>query len=214
VPFSVERADAPNPEVEPETEPAGQPDSQPEVEPVPARQRASALGAVAGAALAVCGVVLGISALLLAQPPPPQPTEPAGITSEEQDAGTAGTPAPSAAAASTPAPSPAATPAPTPAPSPAATPAPAVAPITVLNNSRIPLLAARAADRFSAAGWPVAATGNYRGRLSATTVFYGPGQEASARALAARFPGVERVQPRTATLPGSGLTVVLTRDFR
>jgi hypothetical protein len=84
----------------------------------------------------------------------------------------------------------------------------------VLNNSRIDGLAARAAARFSAAGWPVAATGNYRGRLTATTLFYGPGQEPAARAFAARFPGVARVQPRTAGLPGSGLTVVLTRDFR
>ena len=96
---------------------------------------------------------------------------------------------------------------------PAPVPPPALPPVTVLNNSRIDLLAARAAARFEAAGWPVAATGNYRGRLSETTVFYGPGQEAAAREFAARFPGVARLQPRTATLPGSGLTVVLTRDF-
>jgi hypothetical protein len=84
----------------------------------------------------------------------------------------------------------------------------------VLNNSRIDGLAARAAARFEAAGWPVAGTGNYRGRLSVTTVYHPPGQEAAAREFAARFPGVARVLPRTETLPGRGLTVVLTRDFR
>jgi hypothetical protein len=47
-----------------------------------------------------------------------------------------------------------------------------------------------------------------------TTVYHPPGQEAAAREFAARFPGVVRVLPRTETLPGSGLTVVLTRDFR
>jgi len=174
---------------------------------------------VAGAALAVGGVVLGISALLWTQPAPRQPAEPAGISAGDQDAGSGAvraTPGASTRPSAPPAPSPSPPPAPSPTPSrTAAPPTPAaLAPVTVLNNSRIDRLAARAAARFSAAGWPVVGTGNYRGRLSATTVFYGPGQEASARAFAARFPGVARVQPRTRTLPGSGLTVVLTRDFR
>ena len=181
-----------------------------EAEPVALLPRVSALGAVAGAALAVCGVALGISALLWAQPAPPAPREPAGLSAGVQDAGTEGTGA-------TTSPAPAATPAPPAAPAPAPAvqaPAPVLEPVTVLNNSRIDGLAADAAADFEAAGWPVAATGNYRGRLTETTVFHAPGQEAAARDFAARFPGVTRVLPRTPTLPGSGLTVVLTRDFR
>lgn len=178
--------------------------------------RRAPLTSVAGAALAVCLVVLGISALLWAQPGPPPPSEPVGIAEQEQGAGTAGQAAGSSALGpSTPAAParPAATP---PASASASAPTAAAAalpPVTVLNNSRIDGLAARAAARFQAAGWPVAETGNYRGRLSLTTVFHEPGQEAAARQLAARFPGVVRVLPRPARLPGSGLTVVLTRDF-
>ena len=63
------------------------------------------------------------------------------------------------------------------------------------------------------AGWPVARTGNYRGRIRSTTVYYPAGLEASAREFASRFPSVQRVLPRPENLPGEGLTVVLTRDF-
>jgi hypothetical protein len=86
-------------------------------------------------------------------------------------------------------------------------------PVTVLNNSRKTGLAARAADRFEDGGWPVRETGNYNGKISETTVYYAPGQEAAAQSFARTFRGVVRVLPRFATLPGQGLTVVLTRDF-
>lgn len=128
-------------------------------------------------------------------------------------------PAASPAAIRPPSAAPAASASPTPsAPSPSrrrtrATPAPARAPLTVLNNSTVPGLASRAAARFRADGWPVTGIGNVTGQTPYTTVFYGPGQEAAARGLAREFPGVRSVQPRTAGLPGSGLTVVLTRGF-
>ena len=83
--------------------------------------------------------------------------------------------------------------------------------VTVLNNSRFTGLAWRAAARYRAAGWPVAATGNFRGRLRATTVYFEAGQQPSAVRFAQQF-GVARVLPRFAGLPGYGLTVVLTRD--
>jgi hypothetical protein len=86
-------------------------------------------------------------------------------------------------------------------------------PVTVLNNSRQDGLADRAAARFRAGGWPVAATGNFRGRIPSTTVYHEPGQQAAARAFARRFAGVVRVRPRFATLPARGLVVVVTRDF-
>jgi hypothetical protein len=90
----------------------------------------------------------------------------------------------------------------------------APAPLLVLNNSRIPGLAESAARHFEAGGWPVRETGNLRGRIRATTVYYPPGEQQAAQELASRFPGIVRVLPRLSNLPGSGLTVVVTRDFR
>jgi hypothetical protein len=90
-------------------------------------------------------------------------------------------------------------------------PAPSHPPLTVLNNSRITGLAHRAAARFAEGGWQIALIGNFTGRLWETTVFYAAGQQAAAEQLARQFPGLTRVQPRFVGLPGSGLTVVLTR---
>lgn len=95
---------------------------------------------------------------------------------------------------------------------PAAPVQPAVLPLTVLNNSRYARLADRSAARFRAGGWSTAVVGNFTGRLTATTVYYGPGQAGSAQRFARQF-GISRVLPRFAGLPGSGLTVVLTRDY-
>lgn len=96
----------------------------------------------------------------------------------------------------------------------ASAPAGPMTPVLVLNNSRITGLAARAAASFRAGGWPVRGTGNYRGRIPVTTIYYGPGELPVAQRFAARFPAVRRVLPRPAGLPGSGLTVVVTREFR
>ncbi|MFL6139833.1 MAG: LytR C-terminal domain-containing protein [Frankiaceae bacterium] len=90
---------------------------------------------------------------------------------------------------------------------------PARLPLLVLNDSRVTGLAARAAADFRAAGWPIAGTGNYAGRIVETTAYYEPGQERAARALAARFASITRVLPRFAGLPGHGLTVVVTRYY-
>lgn len=130
-------------------------------------------------------------------------------------------PSPSAAPASRPSPSPSASAAPSgivpPTQTAAAAPPPAAAdrpPLTVLNNSTVPGLAADAAARFRAGGWTVTTVGNFTGRIAETTVYYDAGQEPAARALAAQFPAIARVRPRFAGLPGAGLTVVVTRDFR
>ena len=88
-----------------------------------------------------------------------------------------------------------------------------VVPVTVLNNSDRDGLADRAAVRFERGGWPVQATGNFRGRIPVTTVYYDRGLEASARAFANTFPGVVRVRPRFETLPARGVVVVLTREY-
>jgi hypothetical protein len=82
----------------------------------------------------------------------------------------------------------------------------------VLNNSRVKGLAATWARKLNAGGWPTPTVGNYSGGVIAqTTVYYAPGQQASAQRLARQF-GFGRVLPRFAGLPGQGLTLVLTRD--
>jgi hypothetical protein len=171
----------------------------------------SPVRALAGAAVAVAGVLLGIGALLWAT------DSPSGSPALQQQ-----TQAQSASLSPSPAPppSPSAVPssaAPVAVPSPAPpSPTPAAAPklaLTVLNNSNVNKLAARAAAKFHATGWPIKDTGSFRGRIPVTTVYYAPGQQASAMLLQKEFPGIQRVRPRFDTLPGSGLTVVLTRDY-
>ena len=177
------------------------------VEPEPV----SPLRALAGAVVAVAGVLLGIGALLWATDAPSgSPT----VTANQAQTTTVSSTAPSAEpTASFSAPAPLAT---APSPSPTDT-TPALAPklaITVLNNSKVSGLADRAAKRFKAGGWPIRDTGNFTGKVTDTTVYYAPGQQASAERLQQSFSGLVRVRPRFATLPGTGLTVVLTRDYR
>jgi hypothetical protein len=60
----------------------------------------------------------------------------------------------------------------------------------------------------------VATTGNYRGgNIAQTTVYYAPGQQASAERFAKQF-GIPRVAPRFPGIPVQGMTVILTRDYR
>lgn len=190
----------------------------------PEPARLSPARAVAGAAVSVAGVCLGIGTLLWVSD---DPSEGPGPTVSQQ-AGLAAEPAPLVAPppaetelAPVDPPSPAAVAVPSAAPSPAAVAAaPAappvrsvVVPVTVLNNSNRSGLADRAARRFEQGGWPVRLTGNFRGQIPVTTVYYDPGLEASARAFAADFAGIVRVRPRFATLPARGVVVVLTREF-
>ena len=192
----------------------------------PEPEALSPLRALTGAAVAVAGVALGIGTLLWATDGAPADDPVVGSLAQSDRLGDVGLEEGPEAVAPPAAPSPAAvaptaTQAPVPAqptPAPAQQPppadvAPAVAPLTVLNNSQITGLADRAAARFRAGGWPIRQTGNLRGRIRATTVYYAPGQEAQARELARAFRGIERVLPRLDGLPGRGLTVVVTRDF-
>jgi hypothetical protein len=86
-------------------------------------------------------------------------------------------------------------------------------PLTVLNNSRIAGLAHEAAAQVARGGWPIKYIGNFTGRIVASTVYYAAGERPSAEALARQFRAVRRVLPRFAGLPGSGLTLVVTRDW-
>lgn len=87
------------------------------------------------------------------------------------------------------------------------------APLTVLNHSRRELLARRAADGFAANGWPIHLIGNTTYQARMTTVYYVPGQEGAARRLMREFPGIRRMLLRPRGLPGSGLTVVVTKHY-
>ena len=178
----------------------------------PATDPVSPLRALAGALVAVAGVLLGIGALLWATDQPSgQPTLQA---SQGQSLPASPAPSPSEEPLASAAPS-----AVTPVvgqSSPAAVSRPATAPkltLTVLNNSTRNKLADRAAQEFRSAGWPIRETGNFTGRVSETTVYFAPGQVESARLLARSFPQITRVRPRFDGLPGSGLTVVLTRSY-
>ena len=204
-----------------------------------AQQQASARGrAFAGAVVALLAVLLGVGALNLIVGNRSADDGPGAVVSLPGRVGTAAAstvPSPSTPptpGTTPPAPSPAAPtatpkalpltspPRTTPAPaSLAASPPPAsavvapVLPVTVLNNSRVVGLADRAAARLRAGGWPTPVVGNFRGRVAQTTVYWASGQQASAVRLARQF-GVGRVAPRFAGLPGRGLTLVVTRDYR
>jgi hypothetical protein len=169
------------------------------------------LQALLGALAAVAGVVLVIVAFLIFRggdeggtPTVLPPTQTASPTPSGQPSPTpSATPSPRPSATATTRPSATQAPAPVQAP---------VLPVTVLNNSRVKGLAATWARRLNAGGWPTHVVGNYSGGVIAeTTVYYAPGQLASAKRLAQQF-GFDRVLPRFSGLPGSGLTLVLTRD--
>jgi hypothetical protein len=86
--------------------------------------------------------------------------------------------------------------------------------LLVLNNSRIRGLAETGRSTFERGGWTVVGTANFPGRLPETTVYYSPGFKAAAETLARQFPTVTAILPRPAGVPGSTLTVVLTRYFK
>lgn len=181
-------------------------------------ERTAPARVLAGAALALAGVCLGIGTLLWVNGDP-GPASADAVAQELTDDPVAEAPAteepsvpPTQAPAAAPVPAALAPPAPAPSPAAQAPSSPVVA-VTVLNNSRRTGLADRAAQRFAAGGWPVTAIGNVRGRIPATTVYFDPGLEASAQAFAATFDGLTRVLPRFPTLPARGIVVVVTREF-
>lgn len=171
--------------------------------------RVGVLRAVAGAGIAVAGVVLAICALLLFGDDEPKGTPTVALPPSPSATTTTNTAAPTRQ----PTQAPTAEVTTAPSASPVAQAAPVVQ-VSVLNNSKVKNLAKRAADRFSAGGWPVGVTGNYSGgTIRTTTVYYAEGQRASAERFAKQF-GIPRVAPRFSGLPTQGMTVVVTRDYR
>jgi hypothetical protein len=88
-----------------------------------------------------------------------------------------------------------------------------VLPVSVLNNSRRSGLAHQAAAQVAAHGWPITQVGNFTGRVPISTLYYAPGQLASAQRLAQQMPAIQRVRPRFSGLPTAGLTLVVTREW-
>jgi hypothetical protein len=175
-------------------------------------QRVGPARAAAGAALALLGVVLAVVALIVFN----GGSEPKGTPTVAAPPTPSLTPTASATPSRAPVTEPSRAPsrAPSAAPTTAAPATAPVVPIAVLNNTRRTGFAKVAAARFEAGGWPVPTTGNYRGRISQTTIYYAAGQLASAQRFAKQF-HVPRVLPRSALpgIPTSGTTVVLTRDY-
>jgi hypothetical protein len=93
------------------------------------------------------------------------------------------------------------------------TPTPSDVAVVVLNATDRKGLAARFADQLKAAGWKVAAVGNFRGNVPATTVYYPSGEQEAAQALDAQFAGVDRVRPAFSGISQTRLTVILTSEF-
>jgi len=167
--------------------------------------------------LAAVTAVVAVVLILLVLNSRPSVSGPGPGAVAEQPASTSSTPPPASPApsaspsvSSTPAAPPVSQP---PATQPAASTQAAKLPVTVLNNSRHQHLAAHVAAELAAKGWPIRKTGNFTGRIKATTVYYGPGQRAAAERLAREFGQIRRVEPRFRGLPGTGLTVVVTRDW-
>ena len=85
--------------------------------------------------------------------------------------------------------------------------------VVVLNATSRKGLAGTVAQRLRDKGWTVALVGNFRGNVTATTVYYPPGAQAEAEAAAAGLPTEPRVRPRFGNLSTSRLTVVVTDSY-
>ncbi|MGL5858373.1 MAG: LytR C-terminal domain-containing protein [Angustibacter sp.] len=84
-------------------------------------------------------------------------------------------------------------------------------PITVLNDTGITGLAARAAKSLEEQGWTVESTGNYQGDQPSTAVFYpDSAQKATASALVDDLGGGEVKQ----SSDFDGITIVLGNDYQ
>jgi hypothetical protein len=85
--------------------------------------------------------------------------------------------------------------------------------VVVLNQTSRAGLASRVADTLRADGWTVAAVGNFRGIVPATTVYYPPGEELAAQTAAEDLQSTPRIRPRFGNLSTSRLTVVVTDSY-
>jgi hypothetical protein len=85
--------------------------------------------------------------------------------------------------------------------------------IVVLNETGHSGLAATVASRLRTKGWTVTGVGNFRGAVTATTVYYPLGREQAALATAKSLPTPARVRPRFGNLSTTRLTVIVTSNY-
>jgi hypothetical protein len=85
--------------------------------------------------------------------------------------------------------------------------------IVVLNETTRSGLASTAAAALRAKGWTVIGVGNFRGVVTATTVYYPVGHIAAAQAAAKSLPTPPRVLPRFGNLSTTRLTVVVATNY-
>ena len=115
-------------------------------------------------------------------------------------------------------PSPTDTPTPSPTPSPSASPSPTPKPtpkvsrkdidVAVLNATRTSGLARQVSGRATAAGWTVAAVGNWRTGAAQTAVHFPRGHKDEAKLLSKDL-GIDTVLPSTGGMRSDRLTVIL-----
>ena len=170
-------------------------------------------GAFVPSLLAVLAVTAMITALYVWRGESPDTTVPAGATTKSSSS--APTPTASAPSTTTTKPAPSAStskPAST-APAAAATVPVGDVEVVVLNQTTKKGLAATVAKQLRDKGWTVVLTGNFRGQVPATTVYYPSGAQADAEAAAASLPTEPRVKPRFGNLSTTRLTVVVTDSY-
>jgi hypothetical protein len=165
--------------------------------------------------LAVCAVTVILMALFVWLGPGRPDTEVLSARESTPTSPPAASPTPTPPVSSAPATSPPASSlaATTTTPPPSETPVPGRPEVVVLNQSGGNGLASRVADRVRKAGWTVKQTGNFRGTVSTTTVYYPSSLSDDARDLARDLPGDPRVRERFSNLSNTRLTIVLTDDY-
>lgn len=182
------------------------------------RSRRSLAAAVMPSLLAVLAVASLITALAVWRgEDPAQPSAAASTGSATPPSREALSQAPSSAASTTPTSS-ESTPVASPATSEettttAAGPADFAVEVVVLNQTSRAGLAGLVADRLRGTGWAVPAVGNFRGVVPETTVYYPPGDEAAAQAVAEDLPVAPRTRPTFGNLSTTRLTVVVTDSY-
>ena len=100
-----------------------------------------------------------------------------------------------------------------PSPEPSTTAGPGSIEVVVLNETKRTGLAAQFREVLEAGGWTVKRTGDFRGNVPLTTVYYPPGFEAQAEALEAQFSQVNRIRPAFSGIGKKRLTVILAKDY-
>lgn len=86
-------------------------------------------------------------------------------------------------------------------------------PVGIANQTSVQDLELVAQQRLEEGGWEVAATSGFTGTVPETTVYYPPGMQEDAEALARQFPGIDRVETTFDGVNQERLVIVLVEDY-